>query len=136
ATGNLVPMARVPYAHSLSRLANADGVNGSERTPYHDDFVMNRIERTLEQQMQARVSNVRLPRVERSQSMLYAAQVNSKALGRVTQYLPLSRAETRLAGQADIALASFTAGVCVSANLSIGQFDSHKNNDPDQMKLI
>jgi hypothetical protein len=38
--------------------------------------------------------------------------------------------------QCDIALASFKAGVCVSANLSIGQFDSHNNNDPDQMKLI
>src|SRR5206468_10406969 len=31
---------------------------------------------------------------------------------------------------------SFKAGVCVSANLDIGQFDSHANNDPDQMKLI
>ena len=38
--------------------------------------------------------------------------------------------------QADVALASFKAGVCVSANLSIGQFDSHRNNDVDQMKLI
>src|SRR5208337_228202 len=37
---------------------------------------------------------------------------------------------------ADIALASFKAGVCVSANLSIGQFDSHANNDADQMRLI
>ncbi|MDP6446847.1 MAG: DUF1501 domain-containing protein, partial [Pirellulaceae bacterium] len=27
-------------------------------------------------------------------------------------------------------------GVCVSANLSIGQFDSHNKNDQDQMKLI
>jgi uncharacterized protein (DUF1501 family) len=26
--------------------------------------------------------------------------------------------------------------VCVSANLDIGQFDSHANNDRDQMKLI
>ena len=26
--------------------------------------------------------------------------------------------------------------MCVSANLSIGQFDSHANNDRDQMKLI
>ena len=26
--------------------------------------------------------------------------------------------------------------MCVSANLDIGQFDSHANNDPDQMKLI
>ncbi len=42
----------------------------------------------------------------------------------------------RLSQQAEIALASFKAGVCVSANLTIGQFDSHANNDTDQMKLI
>ena len=69
-------------------------------------------------------------------SMLYAAQVNSKALARVTPFIPSSVPKERLAQQAEIALASFKAGVCVSANLSIGQFDSHANNDTDQMKLI
>jgi hypothetical protein len=135
-TGNLVPMARVPYMSSLNRLANADGVEGRADWLYHDDFVTDRIERTLESQMQARVGTARLPRVERSQSMLYSAQVNSKALHRVTPFIPKTMSKERLAQQADIALASFKAGVCVSANLSIGQFDSHANNDRDQMKLI
>ncbi len=136
ATGNLVAMARVPYLSSLSRLAIADGVNGNARSPYHDDFVVDRIERALEKQMQARVSSARLPRVEQSQNMLYAAQLNSKALERITPYIPKSSPKERLSRQAGIALASFKAGVCVSANLSIGQFDSHANNDTDQMKLI
>src|SRR5207249_8784721 len=73
---------------------------------------------------------------ERGRNMLYAAQVNSKALKRVTQYIPNTMPKERLSQQAEIALASFKAGVCVSANLDIGQFDSHANNDPDQMKLI
>jgi hypothetical protein len=68
--------------------------------------------------------------------MLYAAQVNSKALERVTPHIPAELPKERLSQQADVALASFKAGVCVSANLSIGQFDSHTNNDPDQMRLI
>src|SRR5688572_22590330 len=68
--------------------------------------------------------------------MLYAAQVNSKAMQRVTPYIPREIPRERLSQQADITLASFKAGVCVSANLSIGQFDSHANNDPDQMRLI
>src|SRR5205085_2495327 len=76
------------------------------------------------------------PRAERGENMLYAAQVNSKALQRVTQYIPATVPKGRLGQQAEIALASFKAGVCVSANLTIGQFDSHANNDPDQMKLI
>lgn len=136
ATGNLVPMARVPYLSSLNQLANADGVNGSSRTSYHDDFVTKRIEQALKLQMETRKSSVRLPRVERAQSMLYAAQLNSKALQRVTPHIPKTSPKERLASQANIALASFKAGVCVSANLSIGQFDSHANNDRDQMKLI
>jgi hypothetical protein len=136
ATGNLVPLSRVPYLNSLNRLANADGVDGSTRHSYHDDFVSDRIERALETQMQARIESNRLPRVERSQSMLYAAQLNSKALQRVTPFIPKSSPKERLSRQVDIALASFRAGICVSANLSIGQFDSHANNDADQMKLI
>lgn len=136
ATGNLVPMSRVPYLNSLNLLARADFVEGNASAPYHDPFVSDRIERTLQEQFDARVSTTRLPRVERSQSMLYAAQVNSKSLARVVPFIPKEPAKERLAQQADIALASFKAGVCISANLSIGQFDSHNNNDPDQMKLI
>ena len=136
ATGNLVAMSRVPYAHSLQKLANADGVNGSERHPYHDDFVLERIERTLQEQYDTRVASTRLPRIERAQNMLFAAQANSKALERVTPHIPKDSPKERVPRQADVALASFKAGVCVSANLSIGQFDSHRNNDVDQMKLI
>ncbi|MBA63261.1 MAG: hypothetical protein CMJ76_12960 [Planctomycetaceae bacterium] len=136
ATGNLVPLSRVPYLSSLKRLANADGVDGSPHTFYSDDFVRDRIETALMAQRAAQVSEPRLPRLQRAQSMLYAAQFNSKALNRITPYIPKSQGKGRLPSQVDIALASFKAGVCVSANLSIGQFDSHANNDVDQMKLI
>ena len=136
ATGNLVPMSRVPYLSSLKQLANADGVDGSSHSFYSDDFVRDRIEGTLKEQRMARDSQPRLPRLERAQSMLYAAQLNSQALKRITPYIPKSLVKGRLPQQADVALASFKAGVCVSANLSIGQFDSHANNDSDQMRLI
>lgn len=136
ATGNIVAMSRVPYAQSLQKIANADAVEGNERFPYHDRFALDRIEKAVEATYQARVEQSSLPRLERAQNMLYAAQVNSKALQRVTPFIPKTLSKERLAQQADIALASFKAGVGVSANLSIGQFDSHANNDPDQMKLI
>ncbi|CAN5226267.1 DUF1501 domain-containing protein [soil metagenome] len=136
ATGNLVAMSRVPYLPSLQKIANADAVEGNERSPYHDKFVLDRIEHALRQENAAQALSPRLPRAEHGENMLYAAQVNSKTLQRVTQYIPKTTPKERLAQQAEIALASFKAGVCVSANLSIGQFDSHANNDPDQMKLI
>ncbi len=136
ATGNLVAMSRVPYLPSLQRIANADAIEGNERSPYHDPFALDRIEQALAGQRAHRAASPLLPRQERAENMLYAAQVNSKALARVTPHIPRDVPKQRLAQQAEIALASFKAGVCVSANLSIGQFDSHANNDPDQMKLI
>jgi hypothetical protein len=136
ATGNLVAMSRVPYIQSLRKIANADAIDGNERSPYHDKFALDRIEGALGEGHAANGTQPRLPRAERAENMLYAAQVNSKALERVTQYIPKTIPKERLGQQAEIALASFKAGVCVSANLTIGQFDSHANNDPDQMKLI
>jgi Protein of unknown function (DUF1501) len=136
ATGNLVAMSRVPYLPSLQKIANADAVDGFERDPYHDKFALDRIERTLREVHEAFGGSPRLPRAERGESMLYAAQVSSKALQRVTPYIPKTIPQERLSQQVEIALASFKAGVCVSANLDIGQFDSHANNDRDQMKLI
>jgi uncharacterized protein (DUF1501 family) len=136
ATGNLVAMSRVPYVQSLRKLANADAVEGNARSPYHDRFALDRIEQALQAETQARAGEPRLPRAEHAENMLFAAQANSKALQRVTPYIPTAMPKERLSQQADIALASFKAGVCVSANLSIGQFDSHANNDADQMRLI
>ncbi len=136
ATGNVVAMSRVPYLPSLQRIANADSVEGNLKSPYHDPFALDRIEQALEEQHSARSPQPALPRQAHAESMLYAAQVNSKALARVTPHIPKDIPKERLAQQAEIALASFKAGVCVSANLSIGQFDSHANNDQDQLKLI
>ncbi len=145
ATGNIVAMSRVPYLPSLQKIANADAIEGNVRSPYHEDFALTRIEQALREENESRATPLsgpssttpaRLPRQERAENMLYAAQVNSKALQRVTPYIPKDIPKERLAQQAEIALASFKAGVCVSANLSIGQFDSHANNDVDQMKLI
>ncbi|HEX3149013.1 MAG TPA: DUF1501 domain-containing protein [Gemmataceae bacterium] len=136
ATGNVVAMSRVPYLPSLQKIANADAIEGNVRSPYHDKFALDRIEEALREENAAHASEPLLPRAERAENMLYAAQVNSKALERVTQYIPKTSPKERMSQQAEIALASFKAGVCVSANLTISQFDSHANNDVDQMKLI
>src|SRR5437764_10305603 len=64
ATGNLVAMSRVPYLPSLRSLANADAVGGNERTPYHDRFALDQIERALQIEVEARAAQPRLPRAE------------------------------------------------------------------------
>jgi hypothetical protein len=135
-TGNLVPMARIPYLPSLKLIANADSVQGISRVPYHDDFAQDLIEQTLKERAGLPMAKPQLPRAERAQSMLYAAQSSSKALKRVVPHISNEISKERLSQQSEIALSCFKAGVCVSANLSIGQFDSHAKNDRDQMKLI
>ena len=135
-TGNLVPMARIPYLPSLKLIANADSIKGLSHLPYHDDFAQNLIEQTLNEQTKAQQGKPSLPRLKQAQSMLYAAQSSSKALKRVSPHSSDETNKVRLSRQAEIALSSFKAGVCVSANLSITQFDSHAKNDRDQMKLI
>jgi len=135
-TGNLVAMSRITYLPSLQKIANADSIEGNLRSSYHDDFVISRVEQALKEQTDATISRAVLPRIEHAENMLYAAQINSKALERITPFIPSTTPKERMSIQAEIALASFKAGVCVSANLSMGQFDSHANNDIDQMKLI
>ena len=138
ATGNIVAMSRVPYLPSLQRIANADAIDGNVRSPYHDDFALARIEQALgEENRIARPAQPRLPRQERARehALRGPGELQGAAAGHAVTF-PNTIPKERLSQQAEIALASFKAGVCVSANLSIGQFDSHANNDVDQMKLI
>ncbi|MEO0414871.1 MAG: DUF1501 domain-containing protein, partial [Verrucomicrobiota bacterium] len=135
-TGNLVPMSRVPYLPTLKLVANADYVQGNANHPFFDDFASDEIEKAMQRQQQLHRAKNKLPRAERATSILFGAQTSSKALRRVVPHIPKTIPKDRLAQQAEIALASFKAGVCVSANLNIGQFDSHQNNDRDQLKLI
>jgi hypothetical protein len=69
-TGNLVPMARIPYLQSLALVANADSVGGTIQNPYHDGFALDRIEKALKEQSESRAADCRLPRVERAERML------------------------------------------------------------------
>src|SRR5688500_16808029 len=62
ATGNLVAMSRIPYLPSLTKLANADAVEGNAKSPYHDKFALDRIEAALKEQNEAAGAAPRLPR--------------------------------------------------------------------------
>ena len=122
ATGNLVAMSRVPYLPSLKRIANADAIEGNLRSPYHDDFALNRIEQTLRERRAHRLTQPLLPRRERAENMLYAAQVNSKALARVTPHIPKVDPETKTRSTGRNRSGSIQGGE--SAFLRICQSDS------------
>jgi len=56
-------------------------------------------------------------------------------LNRLVAALP-DRISNGLAGQAEVAVASFTSGLAVSANLSMGGFDTHGNHDRNQARRL
>ena len=72
--------------------------------PYHDDFAQDLIEKALNDQAKDSLAKPQLPRMERAQSMLYAAQNNSKALKRAIPFIKDKIPKGRLPQQAEIAL--------------------------------
>lgn len=72
-----------------------------------------------------------LPRVSRSMSQLFEARGSENELATLLDFLPgtIDNSNNPLIAQAQVAMASFRAGVSVSANLTIGGFDTHGNHD-------
>ena len=123
-------MSRVPYLPSLQKIANADAVDGNERSPYHDDFALDRIEQALRGADRVpRRAAAPAARRARARTCCTRPRSTRKPCSGSRRTSPTTVPKERLSQQAEIALASFKAGVCVSANLTIGQFDSHANND-------
>ncbi len=56
------------------------------------------------------------------------ARVGDNNLNRLVSLLP-ERVSSGLEGQAEVAIAAFSAGVAVAANMHIGGFDTHGNHD-------
>jgi len=61
-------------------------------------------------------------------SQLYTARLGSNELNQLTANLP-DKVDNGLLGQAELAIAAYKSGLCVSANLSFGGWDSHANDD-------
>nr|MCH9686968.1 DUF1501 domain-containing protein [Deltaproteobacteria bacterium] len=55
---------------------------------------------------------------------------------RLTEFLPETFSDNRIGEQAQLAIAAFRAGVCVSASLSTGGFDTHGNHDANHFPSL
>ena len=133
ATGNLVPLTRVPYLPNLERLANGEYTSAARTRRYHHETVSARIEATLGA---VNAETHSLSRVARARRFVHEAQMASKSLSRIVPHIPERAPDDHFLVQVEIALAAFASGLGVSANLQMGTFDSHNTNDVDQMNLI
>jgi uncharacterized protein (DUF1501 family) len=60
---------------------------------------------------------------------LFTARSGANELKLLQQYLPDPLPDGEIAQQAAIAIAAFRAGICISANLGTGGFDTHGDHD-------
>jgi len=133
-TVSLVAPARVSGSSTFQELAypNAASPQNEEdrRNPYFSDAAYARIEAARQSRLQRLLNRSTLPLQTRQLQQLQTVRGEDNNLNRLLTALP-DRLSNGLAGQAEVAAASFTSGLAVSANLSTGGFDTHGNHDRD-----
>jgi len=154
ATGGVVPLSRVGNIGAVQKLAypNILDPNNKDRKYYHTQTTASRISAAQSARLQALRDRQTLATMRRSMNSLFLARQAADGLARlgdafhglkqvtlddVPDLAPIT--DRRAVGdaqylmqQAQIACVAFQAGVAVSANIGIGGFDTHDNNDDRQ----
>jgi hypothetical protein len=135
----VVAVTRVGNVDAVRRIAfpnTIDPLYDENQTPYYTEETSARISAMRNDRHMAYAGKQNLPRIQQSMGMLFTARSGQNELKKLTEYLPAELENSNLRRQAQIALAAYRAGICVSANLGIGGFDTHGNNDDQQFARI
>lgn len=155
-TGGLLPLTRVSGTDAIQRLAytNIRDPNDAKSELYHSNATASRIQAAQSARLQSMQGRQSLISARNAMGSLFLARSSNGGLSALGEALKgkalvkigdvpklnlipddnkgdLGDAE-RLMQQAQIALYAFKTGVAVSANLDIGGFDTHSNNDNQQ----
>lgn len=129
-TAGLVARTRSGNIGALQRLAFPGRQNPEdEASDFHSTRAQELILKAQKDREIALLERQGLPRIRRSMSTLFTSRAGSNELRRLTEYLPEQFSDNQIGEQAQLAIAAFRAGVCISANLSTGGFDTHGNHD-------
>jgi uncharacterized protein (DUF1501 family) len=129
-TAGLVARTRSGNINVLQRLAYPSRMNpDDETTAFHSEAAQEIMARAQKDREVALLEAQGLPRIRQAMSTLFTSRSGSNELKRLTEYLPETFSANPIGEQAQLALAAFKAGVCVSANLSVGGFDTHGDHD-------
>ena len=131
-TGELVAPTRIPSVDALAELAYPHRLDASNAdSSLFTEATRQRIADAREGRLDRLRRHSTLPRERRAMNTLYQARASENELQLLTERLPstLDNSNNALIRQAQVAVAAFSAGLTVSANLSIGGFDTHGNHD-------
>jgi hypothetical protein len=139
-TGGAVAVTRVGNLDAIKKIAFpniVDPLYDQDQTPFYTDATAARITAARDARHQAYANKQNLPRLKDSMGMLFTARSGQNELKKLTEFLPANGdLKQGLLGQVQIALAAYRAGICVSANLTTGGFDTHGDNDQQQFPRL
>jgi uncharacterized protein (DUF1501 family) len=138
-TGGLVAPTRSGNTNALARIAfpNRPDTNNNERL-YHTEETAQRIAATQQARLEAMRESSKLPARKAAMNTLYNARVGENEVRRLTDFLPqqLDNSGNPIIRQAQLALASYKAGLSVSVNITRGGFDTHGNHDQQHIPRL
>ncbi|MBV1859328.1 MAG: DUF1501 domain-containing protein [Nannocystaceae bacterium] len=129
-TGGLIAKNTLTDFPSLLTLANADYTSEAANFAYMREETAAQIQAALAH------SPSGLPVRDAAEAAVLDAQIGSRDLEWVLDHIPDNTPPDNLRRKIEVALTGFVSGACCAATIGFGQFDSHDNNDPDQMGLL
>lgn len=136
-TSGTTARTRVGNLAAFERIARPNNIQANNATRlYHTEETMMRIQEAQQSRLLAMKTQARLPREERAMSTLHLARGADNVLSRLLDELPTDRPAGNLERQAQLAIAAYKAGACVSATLSTGGFDTHGNHDASHIPRL
>ncbi|HMV68298.1 MAG TPA: DUF1501 domain-containing protein [Myxococcota bacterium] len=130
-TGGLVAPTRLGDTRTILELAYPDRL--SETDPASTLLPAATLQRVADARvtrLDRQIDAATLPRVQRAWGLLREARLGDNELAALADVLPSNLdSGSDLRRQAQVAMACFAAGVTVSANLTIGGFDTHGDHD-------
>lgn len=128
-TAGLVPVTRLPNTSTLQELAFPDLIEVSNENNILPTAIMDKVNIARKSRMERLQGSQHLPKVLDSMQVLDLVRSDNSELRSLVDILPTELSDSDLEKQIQVALSCFAAGVSISANVSIGGFDTHNNHD-------
>jgi len=134
--GTDVAKTRLGNAGNLERLIFPNKINPGPEDDlprYHTDETFARIMETRQARLDKMIANQRLPQLKNSMNLLYTARLGMSDLRRIVDFIPEELGNGTVA-QANMIAAAYAAGLCQSATISRGGFDTHGAGTDDTQR--
>jgi uncharacterized protein (DUF1501 family) len=133
-THGVVSRTRVGDVGALERIAFPNDVAFSS-DKFVTESTFERVQATQSARLQALQDKTHIPHNHHSMTAMHLSRSSQNELQRLKEYLP-ELANGGLQRQAQLAIAAYRAGLCVSANLATGGFDTHGNHDDSHIPRL